>query len=374
MAHYRLTKDFGAHYNASNVPWPDIRKLNSHVLASGGVRGFENNSIAKLKRGKPVPERCMRAVIDYLVQSEPTGGDPDIRRRNEIVDSFMIQRVGHSSRDVDALLGALAQVAKPSQFLRTIIGSGLKPFMALFRWTAHPEKYMRACRDEAEVHEAVEWMYVALGRAIRPEGACREEAIELASERMQIGLEDYQRQAATWWRVNPATVVVADDGGERRGMGIALPLKDSAYMAVRSGQQKSYECLAADIEPSSPNLLIEALATAPPKKGNKVVAFGRALYCAALCQHAHLTDHATGESEFWMRTLTFAVTPAMEKWLVDCRYEPTGATMAGTDIPIYERYREPEAEGAFEAMLLGIWRLLQQRTRTALRDRTGQAA
>jgi len=324
-----------------------------------------------MQSGGPQPERDIAKLVEYLRQTRDPRRDPD--KLQETLYAFLKKHkaADPATLDLTEIVELVSQPAAPSLLDALMEGTGL--VLSVFERVRNPARCVELCQSPEEVHEAVRWMFIELGRLMTRKQLTAGESIYRGEDRIGTSLADYQRRAVEWWRAEPWTVIRVRGHRRSAGMSIVLPLKADIYESVFRGERKTYWCTPADLCRPSPNLLVEGLTMRPAEEGLEGDAPSLNLIVAVLCQEAHLSDVPGVGIEFPLRLLTFAAAPKQRQRALKFEYKPTGTYMHGTDVEFLERQLIMKNRGIRQWGLWGIWRGLQKSTADAA-GRCGEPA
>jgi hypothetical protein len=201
------------------------------------------------------------------------------------------------------------------------------------------DSHIAPCRSEADVTEAIKWMFVLVAHHISrfPGDLNFRQSIDEAERYMQIGFDEYVAKAIGWWRFDPWTVIRVQGRKAPVGMSIVLPLKDGAYESLKAGGRMSYDIRPDELQRPSCNLLVEMVGERLPIVGGEPHNAVRNTLIAVLSQEAILSHPNNGGSRDNLRLLSFAGTPANRERSESFGFEPLGITMPGTDIEWMEK-------------------------------------
>jgi len=346
-------KDFLDQLHASDA-WPKEVALRAWLQTTsfGGIR---NGVCRSLGSGRPHSEKDLTKIVAYLRQSPLPGIESAINR-------YLAGRTLSPSEDL-YLERMVELVSEPADtwFVDSFM-EGLRLVRDIYEHVRHPETCVHLCPHENDVREAVRWMFIHAGRLLSKAELTVTAAILKGEAQIGISLEDYQNRAVAWWRAEPWTVIMAWGYRKTAGMSIALPVREDVYEQVRRGDRRSYCCPSTDLKSPSSSILVEGMAMRPPEQGCEAEGINLRLVAAMLCQHAHLTDVPDIGQRVPLRLLAPGGTPKSCARLSQFGYRPTGSSLHGTKIPLFERTLLTSKKREWN--LWGIWKGLQEHTRS----------
>lgn len=310
----------------------------------GGIR---TNTASALRQGTYVPERIVTGFVEMLVRGS---ANPKFAQGCVTLAAFVAQR-GIQPLSLDRLEAILShactsprealpdgpggQQASPD-LLRSgaarLAGFDVKQFLAS----------ARGCRSLVDISRATDWLFVTHGRALAAQGASAspKDAVRATEEHLRISRNTYRDRLAAWQAKNPWSVVIARRDAKDVGTSIVLPVADTAYDAVRSGQRVSFACSPDDLLKASRSLIVEAVGEnheAPNRQDAT-----EAMTMALIVQLCALTRHGTWPGRPRYRWLSFGGTPVNRVRLASNGYVATGGTMALTGEDLWERVIDME--------------------------------
>lgn len=361
--------------------WPSNSEVYGWFLNNYG--GLKKDVYPAAKRGEVVGEKFVNGFLALLLAPpDPRSLGSTMRHARAVLADFLHERGIHSLTQAtpESLLAHIAGPPTTEPPARSAkidyLRKGASAIGEFVLLGTSIDRFVQACdnRTDDDVHEAVRWMYVRLGRSIAPGGflsdasadrnrpvtraakgasvhetrdteLSEEDAEAIATAHIRLPLAKYQMLAVAWQRFNPWTVIYARDKSRRVGMSIVLPLQDAAYQDILDGKRASYDMTPKDLTSPSAHLLIEACAERPdsgrPADANPtrglLMALGMQLAALSRCR-----DLPAGTE---LRLLSFAGTPKNRDRLLDTGFKATGRTMARTGAELLE-HRIP----------LGTWR------------------
>lgn len=354
--------------------WPS-HKGDVYPWFEAHYSGLKKDDYSAARRGAVVGEKFVTGFLAMLLAPpDPKSLSNTMRHARSVLADFLRERGIHSLTQAtpDALLAHIAgpPTTEPPARSATIDylrrgASAVGDFMFMDTLI---DRFVQACdnRTDDDVHEAVRWMYVRLGRSIAPGGflsdasanrkrrsrpvakgasahetrdteLSEEDAEAIATAHIRLPLAKYQMLAVAWQRFNPWTVIYARDKSRRVGMSIVLSLNDAAYQEILDGKRASYDMTPEDLTSPSANLLIEACAERPDSDRPADANPTRGLLMALGIQLAALSRCRELPAGTELRLLSFAGTPTNRDRLLDTGFKATGRTMARTGAELLEQ-------------------------------------
>lgn len=305
---------------------------------------MKNESYGWLKDGKCVPEKYslgfIRMLLDPAEQKKVAqqSGSHCWMTLYSFLHDRGIDNPGseHLSAIAELVCGPVVSRPRAERVdhlcdLITMLGAFLKQGIQL--GTA-----VRRVADEAALREAVRWLFIDFGRQTsRRPGLPWVDAIRVAQDRQQIALEEYQRRAIDWWQFNPWTVVFTRCQDVPASMSIVLPVKLRTYNSILEGRRNTYECTAAELEPLSSLIVIEALAPRPAEQAINGENPTLSMFLTLTAQVGALSRCDRLGKDDALKLLSFAAMPLTRKRLISQGFVPTGVEMANSNMELLER-------------------------------------
>ena len=329
---YRALKKEFCDWMYAQSAWPKVSVIQRRV--DGGSR---TGTIVEMKKGAAVPEKCLLALIELLLEHHrPT------------LEAYLAEQ-GSPSSDTQSADVILERIAGPpgdkpmpppdgeDWFLQGLNGlfDALEDFM--FGKNLIPEGAL--CRTEDDVRYATEMMMKSLGRrTLRGRKPPNEEhLIRLAENYMKINQEEYVARDLKLWQAVPWTIVFAVIGKQRVGCTRILPLKKSAYEAFRDGERSVNFCAPDDLDFPSWYLLIENVGELPESEFPSAKRTRQLLRTICL-QLARLSlfPHTDKTRKHKLHILSFAGTPTNRNRLMKFGFRSNGNRMAVNDVEMME--------------------------------------
>jgi hypothetical protein len=312
--------------------WPSTAAFLNWVYEKGD--GFRNGEYGKMQNGKSVSTRLVVRFVEFLAQRASEG------RETEAVQAVLefLQTIGINefSQHSEPRIAKCLLAPDDDDYLGRDVDGLIDVIVARPKC----ERFVNACLKEADVKDAIRWMFVEVGRQINDgkQVLTCDQAIDAARHQMQIKLKDYQELAITWWKFDPWTVMLArGDRVSKTGMSIVLPLRHAAYDTLRDGSKWGYSLTPADLERPSRTLWLEGAASRPKDLGGEEGNTTRHTQLAVVCQMGILSYCLDHRREIPRRALTFGGTPHTERNLRNARFKRTGTRMGDSDIHMFER-------------------------------------
>lgn len=188
-----------------------------------------------------------------------------------------------------------------------------------------------------KITEAVKSLHKSVGMHAKNEGTVdpitpdEEAADQVLHTTRQVVIE----KILAWKQFNESTTLLAHDTNKTRvGMSTILPLTESAYEKVRTGQVRNWDLTEADLDLMSTHLLIFALGEWSDRLESVTKkAATRAVFRCTVAQFGRLVPTGAERS---CRCLAMATHHHARAQLLANRFRPCGTVMPGTPIPVYE--------------------------------------
>lgn len=245
----KLTREFREFLDARSA-WP-LQKQYPAVLRNFG--GGRKVDISRMKAGKSVPPKFIRALIKLLMEESSL---------QEFAASQSIRIPESSIEDWVAIVSTVEVEANADQLdAKGWLEQGISGLVDLFtRFVWGPMLFEEMlCRSEADAAEAACMTFETVGRQIGAT-AKGDDAVETAEKYMGIRLADYQSKVIEWWTVDNRVVLFATVDRIRVGCSIVLPVKESSYRSIQRGDQLPYHCDANSLETPTSFIVLESLA------------------------------------------------------------------------------------------------------------------
>jgi hypothetical protein len=322
--------------------------------------GLKRDRYTELKRGDGLAEKYAYSLARLLLEESRK----EAPRAFGLAFKEFVEANGITATAAyfDDILTCICAPPRHEPWIRDtgddLLGLGLQGLDDLVDTKRLLERHICLCRHEEDVRNAVEWLFVYVGRSINP-SLSLPEATALATQYMRTTPDDYHRYAMQWWRFNPWTVVLAQ--GKRRpiGVSILLPLTKVAYESVLDGNQMTYQTTAEQLANPSPILLHEIVAARPRDMGGEAISLKdatRALYATVIAQCGVFTHSLPAGASDPMRLLSFPGTPENAKRLQAFGYRSTGKSMPGTGLPYVEKLWPLNSTNTRAALLIALIR------------------
>ncbi len=324
-------------------------------------QGLRSGHYSQLRAGHSGRARHMAGFVRFLRCCPPES------REYRALDQYLAKKSLHlaeSPTDQKVVECVSKQVERT---FADAFMEGVRFLLRLFTRIRHPTRQVRPCFTEAEVTNAIRWMFLELAHQISRGDLSAIDAIALAERTIGTTLEDYQQRAIDWWRFQPWIVVLALDAGKPTGMAITLPLQSVAFEKIRSGARMGYHCMTSEMALHSATLFCEGVAVKRLDHEVRARKGYGPVVVAVTCQQAHLSDVPGLATKQPMRILTFAPTPTQHRRIKRFGYKPTGTSLNGTAIPLFERRLWLKGRGRKDAATAGVWRVLQGAIRKSSR-------
>ena len=195
------------------------------------------------------------------------------------------------------------------------------------------------CVKESDVREAIRWMFVFCGRALRSDNHALSprDAESAASKHFHISLDEYQDRGMSWWHFDRWTVVFARGRRSLTGMSIVLPLREHVYQEMRAGRRMGFDVAPDELVRPSNFVLIEGAAERPtdiPSESDDVTKFTLNATLTQVAALSHAPGHDTDQT---LNSLSFGPTPRSTYRLRGAGYKPLGTHMPIGSIAFYEK-------------------------------------
>ncbi len=326
--------------------WPTETQVHNWFRANR--QGMKKGVYNSLKKGRALGEKYTAGLIEMFLTPPDSSGaaSTDLRHTQQVLRDFLYERGVHSPQTVSRE-GVEAQTCGPIEstpdrtafvdYLRLGV-SAIGAFVGAGRSVTH---YVERCNSDADgdVDNAVKWIFIRVAQCMAPDGhrLHTEEALAMGSQYVHVPFETYTRQAKGWQRFNPWTVVYGRDDGIRLGVGIVLPLTESAYGDILEGRRATFELSAEDLTSPSPFVLIEACAERPDPEGQRDPNPTKALLMCLTLQVAAMSRCQELPAGTVVRILSYAGTTRNRDRLLEAGYKPTGKRMARNGFELVER-------------------------------------
>lgn len=343
--------------------WPPHKALTEWIRTQSGAKDLDgsirNETYGHIRRGHQVAPRYLVAFVAYYLDCLEFGRqlqfittvtgflakqgvhDPLGVPQQELLDYLITEE------NPDAMMGEFSALVR--QFHR--------------RGLAERNLQLVPCSD---LDEVARWVYieVARGEGLNGPRLGDDEAITVATDKLQFPIQRYADQLRAMQRINPWTVVYSMGKTEPVGFTSLHPVRPEVYEAVRRGELASYEIEESDMVFPSRHLVIEGIANRPAPSSRCPNATSWSLLLSIVCQAAYLTWSNGPLSNEPIHVLAPAGTPLNERRLVNARYSKVADSMAVRKIKVYERiihfsYKHP-TDWMFHIFLRGLGAALRE--------------
>ena len=329
--HHALSKAFRDHV-VNHGGWPLENALFKWMETHYG--GTKHDEYTKLKAGKLVAEKYVVGLLGMRA-AESESASSECSRFGEVIRGYLSHNSVRDPRNVTDK-DAVALTCEPSH---DWIAAGFARLHAAMTWlhdalkgTLSLEKIVRPCGTEAEVREAVRFMYDDCGCGLlREPDAAPERAEAKAVVAIGLSLEVYETHAVAWARREPWSVVRSWGDCKPNGMSIVLGLSDAGYAALRNGDRRPHQLVDEHFATPSRRLFIEAAAVRRPKVGGETGDPSLALLIAHLSQAAWLSRQPAPGQASALRVLTFEGTDLNCARLRSYGYKRVDGTYGSTE-------------------------------------------
>jgi hypothetical protein len=319
--------------------WPTYTKLFRFLRSQLGQGGSERE-YAALKVSGQGPSSLVQGLLLYLQQFQPaklrealgSGDDESVvpQHATELVETFSSICLESQVQSDWSLLDAWRVI----------------PEVVAFAATGGTESLL--CRDSTEVEHLARDVFLGVGRSVWKEVGSAQPAdedrlLELATQRMQRSLAQYQSQARDWWGACEWTVLKAICGGMPVGGSVFLPLYESVYRKLREGTRNDLEIGPEDLVFPSRWLFMHGLVARPVDGVNAKIGWVTArqlltvYYQGARLAYTRNPREGAGEP---VRILCIGGTEYSRNKLARHGYQRLGM-MKGFDVPLYELVAPP---------------------------------
>jgi len=341
--HRGFTDEFRAHMGQHGA-WPPEKAVYAWFNQKQ-KRGIEKCYNA-LKYGAAAGDRFVTGFV-HMMLDQASPSDPFRWSRNVMLD-FLRERGIHTLTQVapDLILEHIctpATLQPPSRDARIdFLLLGLRVIGHFYSNLSERvvDDFVQRCDDRnADVEEAIRWMYMRIGQSIGMKGTKLSDpaAEALAVEHLHTPLSHYLANAQEWHTFNPWTVVFARDARVPAGVSIVIPVTASAYDLVLQGKLATYQLNREHLTVPSTHLVLECSAENPHPSGPPNFNPTRALLMCLTLQTAALARCQEGNDDTCIRVLSFDSTPLNRRRLLNNGFQATGRTMARTGFPLLER-------------------------------------
>ncbi|MBB3206460.1 transcriptional regulator with XRE-family HTH domain [Rhodopirellula rubra] len=188
------------------------------------------------------------------------------------------------------------------------------------------------CRDEADTQAVLGLMReswsVHLGNTTPEEN---EDIFFEADEQLNKHYFRYEKRYLDIWNKNPATLMLATHGDERRGASVVLPVTDDAYERFYNGEVSFMDLTEEDVLYESQNLVLDHAVEFCGTGNPAWYRFTESLSYSVFCQIAMLSIDPTADD---FRMISFGASPLNIKRLFSIGFQDSGSTMPEFQYPI----------------------------------------
>jgi len=323
-----LQEEFRSFVESSDL-WPAYKKVENFF--NNEELGYNRSLFVAMKRGKPVPEKYVTALVALL-------------RDKPMMKEYLASKAdgGKAGQSIPAIVELLTEspVARPALtvhlsdwFMRGL--DGLVSLFTDFFWGELVRKGT-ICRTEDDVAKAVDMILIASGHYLAQPGEMLsdEEAVRLVEAITKISRQDYLEKVVESWRFASWSIAFAVIDRARVACSRVLPLTETVYEDIRSGQRSIDDCTIQDFVLPSRSLFIDAIGEKSESEYPHVDKRSKQQLRTLFLQFAYLSynEHARQP----LRILSLAGTPTYMKRAKKLGFRSVGACMHGTDIAIYE--------------------------------------
>lgn len=304
---------------------------------------------------------------------------------SEVVETLVSYLVAFYARELASIL-TLDLVSIPSllaNYTEFTDSTALRQmdFLSASSWLEYPlilalrdkdSEFRSVCREPAYITEFWNAQILAMGQDRVSKGDRRDfEKVAVAAESF-LGISRQQLKQFYFriWNYLPETIWLVNSGKRVIGCSFILPLSDTAYEQVRSGQTSIYEFGVNELQIPSRNLVISGFVTFPSFTPPRLLGGWTAIRIRKLLQHGALLLGDDPRETRPLRTLTAIRNEKDEAQLRLKGYVDTGNCLYGCDnSKIYELVSPaPEqtvmnfsSAAAATATMIGLsWRQLNQ--------------
>lgn len=314
--------------------WPTYTKLFRFVRSRLGQGGSER-AYAALKASGQGPAVLVRGLLLYLQQFQPA---------QLAVAGDAARNATWSTADDAELVEAFSTICLESQVQAdwSLLDAWRSiPEVVAFAATGGTESLL--CTNLNEVETLTRDIFLGVGRSVRKEVASDEpddeaRLLDLAAQRMQRTLGQYQAQAREWWGACEWTVLKAICGGIPVGGSVFLPLYESVYRKLREGTRNDLEIGPEDLMFPSRWLFMHGLVARPVDGVNARIGWVTARQLLTVyyqgARLAYTRDPHEGAGQP-VRILCVGGTEYSRQKLERHGYQRLG-NMPGFDVPLYE--------------------------------------
>jgi len=243
--------------------------LNHH-----NIKGTKNGMYGQLQRGRPVSVIYITAFVEYVSRSRSaTASDEYDIRQWETLKGYLEEKCGiedAAAMPVSAMVEHVSYTTVSSKKLDDWFNRSCEIMGTLYTskrvLRREPWRAVKLCSSDPtarsqDVAEAVEWIFVELGRDVADNTSLSaESSIQRGEECLKITMQDFTARANEWCAFEPWTVVRCFKDGKITGVSICLPLKPDVYHSIRNGERPTYDCNPGDMTSVSSHVLVQALA------------------------------------------------------------------------------------------------------------------
>ncbi|MCM2374126.1 helix-turn-helix domain-containing protein [Aporhodopirellula aestuarii] len=188
------------------------------------------------------------------------------------------------------------------------------------------------CRDEADAQAVIGQMrenWIVHLQNTKPEED--ETFFFEADNKLNEHYFSYEQRYLSIWEKNPATLMLASHGEERRGVSVVLPVTDEAYERFHRGEISFMELSEDDILFESQNLVLDSAVEFCGTGNPAWYRFTESLSYSVFCQIAMLSIDPTAED---FRMISFGASPLNFKRLLSIGFQDSGSVMPEFQYPI----------------------------------------
>lgn len=341
---YRGLNDEFRLYLDKRHGWPRQKLVIDLFRRFGG--GYQSGQYNKLRHGNAVAEKYAAQFIDFALEPQRFGdAATELRHLRGVLVDFLrthgVQSPSQVGKEsiLSLVCGPIADKDAPARsngidYLRR----GIRAIGEFVHTDFPVDRYVLACQNEEEVHDAVHSMFLRVAHCVSGSSAALsdDEAIAIAEGYMQVSLASYKLKAAAWWRFNPWTVVQARQKETPVGVSIVLPLSSRCYDKVFKGEMAPHEANVNDFNVPSSHLIIEGCSERPNILSNPAINPTKPLVMTQAFQLAALSQCKLSRMRRTIKLLSFAGTPLNRERLLDTGFVVTGFTMPKTGLELFE--------------------------------------
>ncbi len=185
------------------------------------------------------------------------------------------------------------------------------------------------CRQEDDALVAIGQMRDSWRTHLHAPSSEDEREIFLKADRiLNEHYDSYEQRYLSIWKQNPGTFVFSVSQRERTGMSVILPVTDSAYERLRTGEISFMDISASDILGTSQNLVVDSAVEFSNCTALPWYRITESLSFAVFSQMTMLASNP-GARDF--RMLSFGASPANIE-----RLKSTGFVFNGRTMPVFE--------------------------------------